>query len=86
MPIVELYTTETCPYCIRARKLLEKKGVQYTEYRVDLKPELRPEMEARASGCTSVPQIFVDEQHIGGCDDMYELDFDGRLDAMLGIG
>ena len=56
----------------------------YTEYRVDQKPELRPEMEKRSGG-TSVPQIFIDNRHIGGCDDMYELDFDGELDALLGL-
>ena len=84
MAKVEMYTTGSCPYCIRARALLEKKGVAITEYRVDITPELRSEMEGR-SGATSVPQIFVDDRHIGGCDDMYELDFDGELDPLLGL-
>jgi glutaredoxin 3 len=83
MAKVEIYSTGTCPYCVRARNLLERKGVQYIEYRVDLKPELRPEMERRASGGNSVPQIFIDDRHIGGCDDMHALDADGRLDPLL---
>ena len=84
MPKVEMDTTGSCPYCIRARSLLEKKGVAVTEYRVDLSPELRAEMERRSGG-TSVPQIFIGERHIGGCDDIYELDFDGELDLLLGL-
>jgi glutaredoxin 3 len=84
MAKVEIYTTQTCPYCVRARNLLSKKGVEYTEYRVDLQPELRSQMEQRSGG-TSVPQIFIDDRHIGGCDDMYELDFDGELDQLLGL-
>jgi len=84
MANVEIYSTGSCPYCVRARNLLDKKGVKFTEYRVDLKPELRPEMEKRSGG-TSVPQIFIDGRHIGGCDDMHELDFDGKLDPLLGL-
>jgi len=83
MPKVEIYSTGSCPYCIRARGLLERKGVQYTEYRVDLNPELRPEMERRANGGNTVPQIFIDDRHIGGCDDMHALDADGQLDPLL---
>lgn len=84
MAKVEIYSTGACPYCVRARHLLERKGMPYTEYRVDLKPELRPEMERRANGGSSVPQIFIDDRHIGGCDDLHALDADGRLDALLG--
>lgn len=83
MPKVEIYSTGSCPYCVRARSLLERKGVQYIEYRVDLKPELRPEMERRANGGSTVPQIFIDDRHIGGCDDMHALDADGQLDPLL---
>ncbi|MEW6647549.1 MAG: glutaredoxin 3 [Pseudomonadota bacterium] len=83
MAKVEIYSTGTCPYCVRARNLLERKGVQYAEYRVDLQPELRPEMERRANGGSSVPQIFIDDRHIGGCDDMHALDADGQLDPLL---
>lgn len=84
MADVEIYTTASCPYCVRARSLLDKKGVSYNEYRVDVQPELRTEMEQRSGG-TSVPQIFIDNRHIGGCDDMFELDFDGELDQLLGL-
>jgi glutaredoxin 3 len=83
MAKVEIYSTGSCPYCVRARKLLERKGVAYAEYRVDLQPELRPEMERRANGGSSVPQIFIDDRHIGGCDDMHALDADGQLDPLL---
>lgn len=85
MANVEIYTSGYCPYCIRARQLLDRKGVKYTEYRVDDQPELRPEMERRAGGLTSVPQIFIDGRHIGGCDDMHALDAGGRLDGLLGL-
>lgn len=83
---VEIYSTQTCPYCVRARNLLSKKGVEYIEYRVDLQPDLRGEMSQRSAGGTSVPQIFIDGRHIGGCDDMFELDFEGELDKLLGLG
>ncbi len=83
-PEVVLYTTGMCPYCIRARSLLEKKGINYTEYRIDENPGLRPEMESR-SGLTSVPQIFIGDKHIGGFDDMAELDVLGDLDPLLGL-
>jgi len=82
---VEIYSTQTCPYCVRARNLLAKKGVAYIEYRVDQQPDLRGEMAQRSAGGTSVPQIFIDDRHIGGCDDMFELDFEGELDKLLGL-
>lgn len=85
MPTVTLYTTAMCPYCVRARNLLDKKGVEYTDIRIDEKPEMRPEMVARAKGGTSVPQIFIDDFHVGGFDDMAELDVDGELDQRLGL-
>lgn len=84
MPNVVMYTTETCPYCVRARRLLDRKGVSYLDHRVDANPALRPEMERR-SGRTSVPQIFIDDHHVGGFDDMAELDAEGRLDPLLGL-
>ena len=77
-----MYSTGFCPYCVRARMLLERKGVAYTDVRVDLEPELRTEMIER-SGRTSVPQIFIDDFHVGGCDDMYALENQGRLDPLL---
>ena len=84
MPRVEMYCTAVCPYCLRARKLLEKKGVDWEEIRVDLEPERRDEMENR-SGRETVPQIFIDDHHVGGFDDMVELDIDGELDKLLGL-
>lgn len=84
MPNVVLYTTGFCPYCIRARNLLSKKGVEFTELRIDKDPSLRIEMENRSQRHT-VPQIFIDDYHVGGCDDMIELDIDGKLDGLLGL-
>lgn len=81
---VVMYATGTCPYCVRARKLLEKKGVQYTEIRVDRDPSLWPEME-KLSGRSTVPQIFVGDYHVGGFDDLSELDLEGKLDPLLGL-
>jgi glutaredoxin 3 len=83
---VEIYTTMFCPYCARARTLLERKGVDYTEIDIIEQPERRDEMMQRAGGRTSVPQIFIDGEHIGGCDDMVALDREGLLDPKLGIG
>jgi len=82
MPAVVMYSTGFCPYCVRARMLLDRKRVIYTDIRVDLEPELRAEMIQR-SGRTSVPQIFIDDFHVGGCDDMYTLEQQGRLDPLL---
>lgn len=85
MANVEIYCTQSCPYCVRAKMMLDKKGVSYSEYDLDEKPELRTEMEKRSSGRTSVPQIFIDDFHVGGFDDMAELDVEGILDEKLGI-
>lgn len=82
MPDVIMYSTGFCPYCVRARMLLERKGVTFTEIRVDLQPQQRAEMIQR-SGRTSVPQIFIGEFHVGGCDDMYALENQGKLDPLL---
>ena len=79
---VTLYTTRFCPYCIRARSLLDDKGVVYHDIAVDNDPRLRREMMAR-SGRTTVPQIWVGEQHIGGCDDLLLLERQGLLDEFL---
>lgn len=84
MANVEIYCTQMCPYCTRAKFMLDKKAVSYTEFDLDEKPQLRPEMEKR-SGRTSVPQIFIDDVHVGGFDDMAELDVEGTLDEKLGI-
>lgn len=82
MASVIIYSTAYCPYCVRARQLLETKGVNYTEIRIDEQPEKREEMIAK-SGRTSVPQIFINGHHIGGCDDMYALESQGQLDKFL---
>jgi glutaredoxin 3 len=81
-PAVVLYTTGWCPYCQRARKLLEKKGVSYTEVDIESAPEKRAEMQAR-SGRRTVPQIFIGDTHVGGCDDLHDLEDEGKLDALL---
>ena len=83
MSQVTIYTKAYCPYCVRAKSVLDNKGVNYTEIRIDDQPELRPQMIERAGGRTTVPQIFIGEQHIGGCDDMVALDARGQLDPLL---
>jgi glutaredoxin 3 len=83
MKKVEIYTTQTCPYCQMAKGLLHKKGVAYTEIDVGGNPALRAAMTQRAAGRTSVPQIFIGGAHVGGCDDIHALDAGGKLDAML---
>jgi glutaredoxin 3 len=80
---VEIYTWSTCPFCIRAKALLDKKGVEYTEYCLDGDEAGRAEMAERAKGRRSVPQIFINDQHIGGCDDIYALNARGKLDPLL---
>lgn len=83
MPPVELYTTPYCPYCTAAKDLLRNKGVTFTEINVAGAPERRAEMTERAGGRTTVPQIFIGTTHVGGCDDLYTLDGDGKLDLLL---
>ncbi|GAB3013422.1 glutaredoxin 3 [Bowmanella dokdonensis] len=83
MAKVEIYTKQYCPYCVRAKQLLDSKGVAYQEYPVDRQPELRDEMIQRAKGGYTVPQIFINMSHIGGCDDMLALESRGKLDELL---
>jgi glutaredoxin 3 len=85
MAQIELYTTMWCPYCARAKALFQKKGVAYTEIDIMEEPNRRPEMVQRAGGRTTVPQIFIDGEHIGGSDDLVALDRSGGLDPKLGI-
>jgi len=80
---VEIYTWQTCPFCIRAKMLLKWKGVNYTEYKIDGDEVARSNMAERAHGRRSVPQIFINNHHIGGCDDLYKLDQQGQLDIVL---
>lgn len=83
MAKVEIYTKFTCPYCMRAKMLLDEKGVEYTEYEISAGGPKRAEMIERARGGATVPQIFIDDRHIGGCDDMVALERAGKLDSLL---
>ncbi len=81
--MVEIYSSAFCGYCARAKSLLRRKGVDFVEYDVLERPELREQMVARAGGRTSVPQIFADGKHLGGSDDIHALDAAGKLDPIL---
>ena len=81
-PRIQMYVTGWCPYCERARQLLKKKGVAFEEIDVDARPEARDEMTARSARHT-VPQIFIDDKHVGGSDDLQALDAAGGLDPLL---
>lgn len=83
MPKVEIYIKSTCSYCVRAKRLLDSKSVEYQEYVIDFGGPKREEMISRANGRTTVPQIFIDGQHIGGCDDLFRLEYDGKLQTFL---
>jgi glutaredoxin 3 len=80
---VKIYTTPICPYCVRAKSLLRKKGVEIDEIDVFMDCDARREMEAQSGGRRTVPQIFVGDVHIGGCDDLMALDHAGKLDPLL---
>lgn len=82
MPFVQMYATAFCPYCVRARRLLKRKGIEFEEIRVDKDQEQMRSMIQRSQR-TTVPQIFIDERHIGGYDDMAALDRAGKLDPLL---
>lgn len=84
MPMVEIYTTPLCPYCVRAKRLLNRKGVDFTEIDLWQDPGRREEMIARAEGRRTVPQVFVDGRSLGGSDDLQALDAAGGLDPLLG--
>jgi glutaredoxin 3 len=83
MANIVIYTKPTCPFCVRAKMLLEQKGVEFTEFDIAAQPGLRDEMIEKANGGYTVPQIFINDQHIGGCDDMMALEQSGRLDSLL---
>jgi glutaredoxin 3 len=85
VPTVEIYTKTFCPYCWRAKLLLESKGVEYQEIAVDFGGEVKQTMIQRASGRTTVPQIFIGEVHVGGCDDLMALERAGKLDQLLTV-
>ena len=81
--LVEIYTRPGCGYCSAAKSLLTRKNAAFTEYDVAVDPNWRAEMVQRANGGATFPQIFIDKQHIGGCDDLYDLDRERKLDGLL---
>ncbi len=83
MSKIKIYTTPICPYCVRAKSLLKKKGAQFEEIDVFMDSGAREEMESKSNGRRTVPQIFIGERHIGGCDDLYALESTGELDPLL---
>lgn len=83
MAKVEIYTTPSCPFCVRAKSLLKSKGVDYTEYATLSDPKIKTQMIKRSEGRTSVPQIFINNEHIGGCDDLFALESTKALAVML---
>lgn len=83
MKNVEIYTTPTCGFCHAAKRLLTQKGISFSEISLAQHPEKRAEMMQRSHGGRTVPQIFVGETHVGGCDDLYALEHAGKLDALL---
>ena len=80
---VTIYTRMMCSYCAAAKRLLDRKGVNYTEHDASFSPELRQEMIQRANGRSTFPQIFIGQTHVGGSDELHQLESDGRLDALL---
>ncbi|MBN1847464.1 MAG: glutaredoxin 3 [Deltaproteobacteria bacterium] len=83
MKRVIIYTTGFCPYCEKAKRLLDQKGVAYQEIRIDENLRLGVEMKRKSGGLKSVPQIFIDDFHVGGCDDLYALERENKLDGLL---
>ena len=83
MSKVEIYTWQYCPFCIRAKSLLKKKNINFTEYKIDGDEDARALMTEGADGRRTLPQIFIDNEGIGGCDDLYTLENENKLDALL---
>ncbi len=86
MPKIEVYSTAVCPYCVAAKNLLKSKGLDWTEVRIDMDAAERDTMLARSGGRRTVPQIFINDQHVGGFDDLVAADRSGRLAELLGAG
>jgi glutaredoxin 3 len=82
MPKIIIYSKDPCPYCVRAKNLLRRKGIEFTEIKIT-SDEIKSEMIAKSGGRMTVPQIFINEKHIGGCDDLHALDAAGKLDELL---
>jgi glutaredoxin 3 len=83
MPAIDIYTSPLCGYCHAAKRLLNAKGVTFNEIDVLVQPDRKAEMMQRSNGGRTVPQIFINDQHVGGCDDLYALDQQGKLDPLL---
>ena len=83
MKKVEIYTWQYCPFCIRAKSLLNKKNIEFIEYKIDGDESAREKMSERANGKRSLPQIFIDNNSIGGCDDLYSLEEEKKLDSLI---
>ena len=86
MAKVEIYTREFCPFCTRALQLLDRKGVTYTHIDAGMDPDKKAEMVRRAEGARTFPQIFINDDHVGGCDELYALENKGHLDGLLAAG
>ena len=85
MPTVEIYTWQFCPFCFRAKALLKQKGIKFTEYSIDGDNEARSKMSERTGGRSTLPQIFINDMSIGGCDELYELESNNELNKLFGI-
>ena len=85
MANIEVYSGDFCPYCTRAKALLKKKGLEFSEYNVRKDMKRQAEMSQRAPGARTIPQIFINDRHVGGCDELYALDRRGELDAWLEV-
>lgn len=83
LPTVAVYTTRFCPYCIRAKQLLTHKGIEFVEYALDGKPQMRAELREK-SGQNTVPQIWIGDTYVGGCDELFALERQSKLDALIG--
>jgi len=83
MILIEIYSGDFCPYCMQAKSLLKKKSLEFTEYNVQKDPKRRTEMLERTAGARSIPQIFINDRHVGGCDELYALEKKGELDSWL---
>ena len=83
MAKIEVYSGDYCPYCMRAKALLKQKNLDFIEYNVQTEPERRQEMAVRAPGVRTIPQIFINDRHVGGCDDLYALERKGEIESWL---
>ena len=84
MKNITIYSKKVCPYCVKAKQLFDSKGVKYEELLIDERPDLLEEAIERSGGMKTVPQIFIEDHHVGGCDDLHALDNEGKLDELLG--